>query len=159
MIQRIHQISALIFMALSGWMMWESWGLEYYTPVGPGGGFFPFWLGVVMGGMSFIWLVQVSRPAGRPAEGAFLPNRRGIVQILSMIAALVLMALLLDLLGFQLTMFLFLMFLLLIPGKQPVWLSLIISIIGSMGVYHVFGSYLDVKLPPSSLSLLTKLGL
>jgi putative tricarboxylic transport membrane protein len=64
-----------------------------------------------------------------------------------------------DFIGFQLAMFLFLVFLLRIPGKQTLWLTLIIALLGSVGVYHVFGSYLDVQLPVSSFALLAKLGL
>jgi putative tricarboxylic transport membrane protein len=157
--QRIHQVSALIFMALSGYMMWESWELEYYTPVGPGAGFFPFWLGVVMGAMSLTWLVQVSRPAGKPEEGKFFPDFKGRLQIISMITALVLTSLLIELLGFQLTVFLFFIFMLLFIGKQSIWMSLVISVISSVGVYHVFVRFLDVRLPLSSLSLLNQLGL
>lgn len=139
--------------------MWESWELEYYTPVGPGGGFFPFWLGAVMGAMSLIWLVQVSRPAGKPEEGKFLPDLKGRIQIVSMIAALVLTAMLMDLLGYQLTMFLFFVFVLLFIGKQPIWMSLVIAVIGSVGVFYVFVKFLDVRLPLSSLSLIAQLGL
>lgn len=157
--QRIHQVSALVFIALSGLMMWESWAMEYYTPIGPGAGFFPFWLGAVLGGLSVIWLIQISRPAGKPEEGKFLPDLNGRVQILSMIGALVLTALLLDLLGFQLTMFLFLLFLLLFIGKQSLWMSVVISLAGSVGVFHVFGKYLDVQLPLSAWSVLSHLGL
>ena len=157
--QRIHQVSALIFAVLSGLMMWESWEMEYYTPVGPGGGFFPFWLGVVMGAMSLIWLVQVSRPAGKPEEGKFLPDPKGRNQIVSMTAALVLTAMLMDLLGYQLTMFFFFVFVLLFIGKQPIWMSLLIAVIGSVGVFYVFSKFLDVRLPLSSLSLIAKLGL
>jgi len=157
--QRIHQVSALIFMALSGFFVWESWELEYYTPTGPGAGFFPFWLGVVMGGMSLIWLVQVSMKTGKPVEQNFLPGLKGRVQIISMIAALVLTALLMNLLGFQLSMFLFFIFMLMFIGKQSIWISLVISIISSVGVYHVFVKFLDVHLPLSSLSLLNQLGL
>ena len=157
--QRIHQVSALVFTVLSGLMMWESWELEYYTPVGPGGGFFPFWLGAVMGAMSLIWLVQVSRPAGKPEEGKFLPDLKGRIQIVSMVAALVLTAMLMDLLGYQLTMFLFFVFVLLFIGKQPIWMSLVIAVIGSVCVFYVFSKFLDVRLPLSSLSLIARLGL
>jgi putative tricarboxylic transport membrane protein len=157
--QRIHQVSALIFMALSVFFVWESWELEYHTPTGPGAGFFPFWLGAVMGGMSLIWLVQVSMKTGKPVEQNFLPGLKGRVQIISMIAALVLTALLMNLLGFQLSMFLFFIFMLMFIGKQSIWISLVISIIGSVGVYHLFVKFLDVQLPLSSLSLLNQLGL
>jgi putative tricarboxylic transport membrane protein len=140
-------------------MMWESLDLEYYTALGPGSGFFPFWLGAVMGFLSLTWFVQVSRPAGKPAEGTFFPDLRGRVQIIAMIVALVLTATLMDLLGFQLVMFLYLTFMLMFVGKQSIWMSLAIAVIGSVGVFHLFGKFLDVQLPSSSLSMLARLGL
>ena len=56
-------------------------------------------------------------------------------------------------------MFLFFFFMLLFIGKQSIWMSLVISVISSVGVYHVFVKFLDVRLPLSSLSLLNQLGL
>lgn len=157
--QRIHQGAALCFTAFSAFVVWESWNLEYYTPLGPGAGFFPLWLGVVMGGLSLIWLVQASGSKGRPKEGAFLPGREGMVRLLSVLGALVAATFMMDFLGYQLAMFLLLVFLLLVPGRQKIWLTLVVAILGSVGVYHLFGSYLDVQLPKASLTLLAGLGL
>jgi len=158
-VQRIHQIAALIFMASSALVVWESVDLEYYSNLGPGPGFFPFWLGTVLGVLSLVWLVQVTRPSGRPKDGPFLPGQAGIVRIVSTLAALVALAVLMNPLGFQLAMFLFLVFLLMVLGGQRLWVTLIIGLLGSVGVYHVFGSYLDVSLPVSSMAILAKLGL
>lgn len=157
--QRIHQTAALCYVAFSAFVVWGSWNLVYYTNLGPGAGFFPLWLGVAMGGLSLVWLVQVSGRKGRPKEAAFLPERGGIVRILSVLAAMVAVAVLMDLLGFQLAMFLFLVFLLLVLGRQGLWLTLIVALLGSVGLYHVFGGYLDVQLPPASLAFLARLGL
>jgi putative tricarboxylic transport membrane protein len=145
--------------ALSAFVVWESWNLEYYTNLGPGPGFFPFWLGIAMGGLSFAWLVPVF---GRPEKAkapAFLPQRAGLVRILSILAALAVMSGLMNLLGFQLTMFLFLVFLLMVLGRQALWVTLAVALLGSIGVYHLFGAYLDVPLPPAAVKFLAKLGL
>ncbi len=157
--QRIHQTAALGFLVLSAFVVWGSWNLEYYTNLGPGPGFFPLWLGVALGAVSLVWLIQVSGRTGRPKNAAFLPQRGGIVRILSVLAALVAIAVLMNVLGFQLAMFLFLVFLLLVLGRQALWLTLIVALLGSVGLYRVFGSYLDVHLPPSSWALLARLGL
>lgn len=157
--QRIHQGAALCFTAFSAFIVWESWNLEYYTPLGPGAGFFPLWLGGVMGGLSLIWLIQVSGGKGRPKEGTLLPGREGLVRLLSVLGALVAATLLMDFLGFQLVMFLLLVFLLRVPGRQTIWLTLVIALLGSVGIYHLFGSYLDVQLPKASLAFLAGLGL
>lgn len=157
--QRIHQAAALVFLAFAAILMWQSWSLEYYTKLGPGPGFFPFWLGVVLGGLVLVWLVQVSCRAGRPKEAAFLPERSGILRILAIIAALGATAGLMDLLGFQLAMFLFLGFLLRVLGHQTWWMTAIVTLLGSVGVYHVFGRYLDVQLPAASVAFLAQLSL
>jgi putative tricarboxylic transport membrane protein len=157
--QRIHQAAALCFVALSVFVVWESWNLEYYTNLGPGPGFFPLWLGITIGGLSLVWLVQVSGRKGRPKDVGFLPQRAGIVRILSILAALTAIAGVMNLLGFQLTMFLFLVFLLRVLGRQALWVTLAVASLCSVGVYHLFGSYLDVALPAASVTFLARLGL
>ncbi len=112
-----------------------------------------------MGGLSIAWLVQVSRQEGKSQEVAFFPERLGIMRILLTVVALVVMAGFMNLLGFQLTMFLFLVFLLRVLGGQALWVTLISALLGSVGIYHLFGRYLDVSLPPATVKFLAHLGL
>ncbi len=157
--QRIQQGAALCFIIFSALVVWGSLDLEYYTKLGPGAGFFPLWLGVAMGALSLVWLVQVFRRTGKPPKTASLPDRSGIVRILAIIASLVAAALVMNLLGFQVAMFLLLIFLLFVLGRQSVWLTVIIALAGSVGVYRVFVTTLDVQLPAASLAFLARLGL
>ena len=157
--QRIYQAAALGFITLSTFVVWESWNLEYYTTLGPGPGFFPLWLGVAMWGLSLVWLVQVSGRSGRAKGVALFHERAGIVRILSIIAALTVMAGFMNLLGFQLMMFLFLIFLLMVLGRQSLWVTLVTALLGSVGLFHLFVSYLDVPLPVATVRLLANLGL
>jgi putative tricarboxylic transport membrane protein len=157
--QRIHQIAALLFIAGSASVIWEALNLEYYTKLGPGAGFFPFWLGTALGVLSLIWLVQVSGPSGKPKEDAFLPGEGGTWRIVSILASLVVVSGLMDLIGFQLTMFLFVLFLLMILGRQKLPITLIIGLPGSVGLYHLFVNYLGVPLPVASFAVLANLGL
>jgi putative tricarboxylic transport membrane protein len=157
--QRIHQAAALSFLLFSALVMWASWGMDYYTKLGPGSGFFPFWLGISTGVLSFIWLIQVSLRSGRPKDAAFLPERTGIGRILAILAALATMAALMDLLGFQIMMFALIFFLLMVLGEQKLWVTLVIALVGSVGVYHVFSRYLDVQLPAAAVKFLAHLGL
>ncbi len=157
--QRIYQTAALCFIALSAFVVWESLNLEYYTTLGPGPGFFPLWLGVAMGGLSLVWLVRVSGRSGRLKDVALFPQRAGMVRILSILAALVVTAGLMNLLGFQLMMFLLLVFLLMVLGRQAIWMTLVVALLGSVGLFHLFGGYLDVPLPVATVRLLANLGL
>ncbi len=156
--QRIHQIAALLFMIGSAFVVWEAWNLEYYSKLGPGAGFFPFWLGTTLGILSFVWLVQVSRRSGKPKDDAFLPREGGTGRIVSILASLVVLGGLMKFIGFQLTMFLFMVFLLMFLGRQKLVMTLIVALSCSVGVYHVFVRYLDVPLPTASLAFLAKLG-
>ncbi len=156
---RIHQIAAVLFMAGSVLVVWEALNLEYYSKLGPGAGFFPFWLGTALGVLSFIWLVQVSRPSGKPKERPFLPRDGGTWRIVSILASLVVVSGLMNVIGFQLTMFLFLFYLLMILGRQKLVITSIIGLAGSVGVYHLFVNYLDVPLPVASFAALANLGL
>ncbi len=131
--------------------------LEYYTKLGPGAGFFPFWLGVVMGTLSMVWVVQLS--AAKARDSISIPDRAGIVRIVAIVGSLTIATLLMNLLGYQVVMFLLLVFLLLALGRQPLWLTIVIALAGSVGVYRVFVGYLDVQLPVASLALLAGLGL
>ena len=94
-----------------------------------------------------------------PKDVALFPQRAGIVRILSILAALVVMAGLMNLLGFQLMMFLFLVFLLMGLGRQAFWVTLVVALLGSVGLFHLFGGYLDVPLPVATVKLLANLGL
>jgi putative tricarboxylic transport membrane protein len=157
--QRIHQIAALLAMIGSAFVVWEAWDLEYYSKLGPGAGFFPFWLGTTLGVLSLIWLVQVSRRSGKPNEGSFLPSEGGTGRIVLILASLVILGGLMNLIGFQLSMFLYMVFLLMVLGRQKLLMTVIVALACSVGVYHVFVRYLDVPLPVASFAFLANLGL
>jgi putative tricarboxylic transport membrane protein len=157
--RRIYQVASLVFLAFSTYLVIESRQMEYYADLGPGPGFFPLWLGVVLGVLSIIWLFQVSRGPGEALEPGFIPNRRGLVRILSVLVAMALFSGVVEDLGFQLTMLIFLGLLLTTLGRQKLIVTAIVSLVGSFGVYYVFNHWLDVRLPASSIDFLRNLGL
>lgn len=157
--RRINRGASLFFLVGSGLVMMESHNLEYYTPLGPGPGFFPLWLSGILALLSLIWLVQLSRQPSEPTDGDFIPRGGALLRILAILGALALMGLLMDTVGFQSMAFAFLLFLLLVLGRQNPALTLAIAVAGSFGLYYVFTSYLDVPLPTSSIPFLMNLGL
>jgi len=145
--------------AFSAFVTWEAWRMEYYTSLGPGPGFFPFWLGVVMGGLSLVWFFQASHLKIGPKAASLLPQGEGMRRLLSVLVALLLSTFVMDYIGFQLSMFFLLVFLLRVHGQQGRWITLIVAVAGSAGIFHLFGSYLDVQLPRSAIAFLAALGL
>lgn len=155
---RVHQAASLLIIAFSTWVGFEAVHLNYYTRLGPGPGFFPFWLALLMGGLAAVWFVQLRL---RPLQGKaidFLPGRAGFLRIAALIISVVIFGLLLERVGFPVLMFAFLLFLLVALGRQSVAVTLVVSILGSFGVYYLFSHYLNVHLPASSIEFLRNLG-
>lgn len=139
--------------------MFGSISMKYYTELGPGPGFFPFWLSAIMGILTIVWLVRVLIGPREPLPEGLLPNRSGALRILSVLAALIVYALVSDILGFRVSMLAFLLFVLYGPGRQSVPMTIAIAILGSFGTYHLFHDVLDTHLPLSSIGILEDLGL
>ncbi len=155
---RVHQVSSLIIIAFSIWMVVESVQLNYYTPLGPGPGFFPLWLALSMAGLSTAWFIQLTF---HPLQGKaihFLPSRAGCWRIASLIVSVAVFGLLVERVGFSVLMFVFLLFLLTALGRKSALVTLAVSILGSFGAYYVFSHYLNVRLPQSGIEFLRSLG-
>jgi len=98
----------------------------------------------------------------RPAEGLpsdIVPERGGLLRVVSVVFALVVFAVLLEPIGFNLAMLGLLLFLLLAFGREYLILKIAISIAGSFGVHYIFERILRVPLPYSSIGFLRSLGL
>lgn len=156
---RVHQGASLLILSFAVWVMVSSMKLNYWTPLGPGPGFFPFWMAILMAALSIVWFVQLIR---QPVEGKasdFVPSRSALLRIGALILSVAIFGLLVDKIGFSIVMFVFLLFLLLVLGRQTnIVLTLVISFLGSFGVYFVFTRYLGLRLPPSSIEFLRYLG-
>jgi putative tricarboxylic transport membrane protein len=141
------------FAALGVYVLISSVDLGLWTSLGPGPGLFPFAMGAVLAAMSVLWLLQELKKPSAAGEGV----DRGLV--IAVVVSLVVLAAVLDLLGFQLSMFLFLMYHLKIRGKRTWISSLIIALAGSVGAFYAFNYGLNVALPVSAIPALNLIGL
>lgn len=155
--------------------------LGYWTSLGPGPGFFPMWLGILLCGLSVAWLVQVWRSTRRrgTSEGAGVghesPGLReaagapdldaddapeySLPTVVAILVSLCVLAAALEVVGYQLSMLVFLLFHLVVLGRRRLLFSLLLSLAGSFGVFVLFTRLLTVPLPASSLPVLRDLGL
>jgi hypothetical protein len=140
------------FAAVGIYVLVSSSALGLWTSLGPGAGLFPFAMGAVLVAMSAVWLVQELRSPSAKGEGV----DRGVV--ISVAVSLVILASVMDLLGFQLSMFLFLLYHLKIRGRRTWVSSLVIALLGSVGAFYAFNNGLNVALPVSSLAPLNLIG-
>lgn len=141
------------FAAVGVYVLVSSIELGLWTSLGPGPGLFPFAMGAVLAAMAVVWLVQELRRPSDAGEGA----DRGLV--LAVVLSLTLLAAVMDLIGFQLSMFLFLMYHLKVRGHRTWISSLITALAGSVGAFYAFNYGLNVTLPVSAFPLLNTIGL
>jgi putative tricarboxylic transport membrane protein len=152
--KRGWQIACLAFLGVSLVWMVESLGFPLQDALGPGPGFFPFWLSLVGVGLSAVLLVQVSRAStadGSPA--GVLPARPAALRVLRVLLGLLGATLLLEPLGFRLTLLLFNAYLLVALGVRRWWVVALFALTGSFGVFHVFYHWLKVRLPLGALGI------
>ena len=148
----VDRVSWSVLLLFGGFVVYESLQIKYYgSDFGPGPGFFSFWLGVLVVLLS---LYEIGRSLRRHESlpPGFFPGRAALPRIASLLGALVASVVLLERLGYSLTMFLFCGFLLRVLGKQPWWLTAILTLLGSFGTAFLFRQ-LQVILPGGFLGI------
>jgi putative tricarboxylic transport membrane protein len=154
----MHHVVSVAGILLGIWVCWRALALTYYTPLGPGPGFFPLWLGLLMAVFSCVVLVYGLRDRTDAGYELFLPPGRRS-EVLTTLAAIIAFAFLVERLGFALTMFGVLVCLLLVRGCRLFPTAIGIALLGSFGVALAFTKWLGVFLPPAPGGIFRFMGL
>ena len=142
--KRGWQAAVAVLLAVFAFFAFESLQLSLRDALGPGAGFFPFWLSLAGGGLGLVLLVQLHLGRADIESEALKFELRPVVLVLG---GLVVATAVLEWLGFRLAMLGLLVYLLLILGARN-WLAIgVFSLAGSFGVYHLFSALLKVPLP------------
>jgi putative tricarboxylic transport membrane protein len=120
--------------------------------LGPGPGFFPFWLSLIGGALTIAILVDTLR-SREPDAAGILPDGKAAAQAGAVLIALVAAAALLEPLGFRLTMLVFIAGLLAALGARSLPGIAVTALALSFGVFHVFYYWLKVPLPVGAFGL------
>ena len=129
--------------------IWQSLLLPLTDRLGPGPGFFPFWLSLFGVALAVALLVTTFREAADPSDSGarILPHGPGAARWLAIVGLLAAVTLVMDYVGFRLAMLVFNAALVIALGDRRWWVIALFSILGSFGVYYVFTTWLDVLLP------------
>ena len=144
---RLYRITGVVLLLLAGFVAVESLRFRYDTSLGPGPGFFPFWLAVLLGALAIVMLFQAGLGRLEPMPSDFFASRGGYLRMGAVVVAMVATTLLLEPVGFCLTMLAVYLFLLLTLGRQRAIVMALVALGGSFGVYHLFVRWLKVPLP------------
>lgn len=156
---RIHQGASVLFLALGAWLAWQGTRLGIQGMLGPGKGFFAFWVGLAMTLFAGLWFLRAAFGPAIAIDPEAVPPRDGLLRVVGVLAASVAFMLLLRPLGFNLSMLGLLLAVFFIADRSYPLLKIAIAIVASFGIHYVFEQLLRVPLPYSSFEALSRLGL
>lgn len=133
--------------------LWQSLLLSLTDRLGPGPGFFPFWLALIGAALAVGLLVQIWRevPAVANDDERILPHGPGGRRWAAIVLLLAAVTIAMEFVGFRLAMLAFNATLVVALGERRWWLVILFSVAGSFGVFYVFTTWLDVLLPTGLL--------
>jgi putative tricarboxylic transport membrane protein len=139
--KRGWQAAVALLLLVFAFFALESLRLSLRDALGPGPGFFPFWLSVGGGALGVFLLVQLHRQTETE------PLKFELRPVALVLAGLIVATALLEAVGFRLAMLALLPYLLAVLGVRNWFALAAFSLAGSFGVYHLFSGLLKVPLP------------
>jgi putative tricarboxylic transport membrane protein len=135
--------------------IWQSLLLPLTDRLGPGPGFFPFWLALIGVVLAIALLITTFREAADPADAEvrILPHGPGVKRWLAIVGLLAGVTVVMEFIGFRLAMLVFNAALVVALGERRWWVIAVFAVLGSFGVYYVFTTWLDVILPVGQFGL------
>ena len=146
------QVACLCLLGIFVPALVVSLGYSLTDALGPGPGFFPFWLSLIGAILAAAILVRVTLARGDEGTAVSVapdlaPDRRMAMQAIGVLIALTVAAALFEPLGYRLTMLPFVVSVLLVLGARSAIAIALTALAGSFGVFHVFYYWLKVPLP------------
>jgi len=150
--KKADQWSGLVLLVIAGFICWRSLSLSYGHIHNPGPGFYPLWLGIILGAMAIGLLLKTAWQKQRAKVlRDILSEKVRWEKVLFVLIALVLYGCLMNFLGYLIVTFLLMAFLLRFIEPQP-WKSVISwTLLGSAGSYLVFEVWMKLRLPKGFL--------
>ncbi|GAA1861344.1 tripartite tricarboxylate transporter TctB family protein [Asanoa iriomotensis] len=155
----VHQATAVVFVAAAVYVAATAPGLGLYDGRGPGAGLFPFVVAIGWAVLSAVWFVQITTGRSAGTEGRFFDSLDGARRVALLAGGIILLAVALPILGFQLATFVFVALFLGVYGRHHWVVTAAVALGASFGLFTAFTRLLDVSLPVSSIPFLVDLGL
>lgn len=147
-------IATLVMLVICLVTAYEATLLALFDRLGPGPGFFPFWLAALGAVLCLAILAQVARTAPDSANVTpVFPRGGDLGAVIAVLACLVIPPLFMDLLGYRLSIALFTAVSVAALGERRAWAIALFAVVAGFGTFHVFNNWLDVVLPVGVLGI------
>ena len=140
-------VASLFFLCVGVFFALYARRVEIGTFTEPGPGFLPFFGGLTLTAMSIALLLGTLIRQVAEVRSSFFPQKDSWKRVLSVFLALIAYNLLLTHLGFTLTTFFFIGFLVRFIFPQSMKRTLIVAVLSSIGARLLFINFLETQLP------------
>lgn len=149
--KRAEVACAVILLFLAGAVALEAIRLDIgWGDIGPKGGFFPFWLAVILGLSSLSVLIQTMSHWHQAKTKSFLAREQRNL-LLTVLVPIGLVIPLMATVGFYLTAFVYLFLYIWWTGSKRLWVNLTISIVFPVAIFFIFEKWFLIPLPKGLL--------
>jgi len=146
-----NRIAAIFFMTVGVFFALYARSVEIGSWHEPGPGFLPFWAGATLTAMAVALLLGSYARKSWAARPSFFPQSDSWKRVLATFLSLIAYNLLLTPLGFTLTTFLFLAFLVKFIFPQNWMRALLVALLGAAMARLLFINFLETQLPKGFL--------
>jgi len=146
--KRADMITGIVLLVLAGYVMWESMQMPPSATFGPGSGFLPFWVGVILAVLAGFLVASVwTRKMTQKDSVNPFPGAKALLAITGVLGGLAAYIFLIEVLGFLVDTFLYVAFLVGMVERQRWSLTLGVAIVTTASLYIVFQVLLGISLP------------
>jgi putative tricarboxylic transport membrane protein len=146
--KKADMITGVVLLALSGFVIQETWRMPPSATFGPGPAFLPFWLGVLLAVFATILFVSSwRRPATEKEHNAIFPGKQALLAITLVMVGLGIYIFLIEVLGYLADTFLFIVFLMKAVEREKWPLTLMIAVGTTAVLFITFQFLLQITLP------------
>lgn len=146
--KKAEMIAGVVLLLLSGLVIFGALQMPPPASFGPGAGFLPFWLGVLLAVLATILFVSAwrSQATMQDSEPLF-PGKQALFAITLVLVGLAVYILLIDVLGYVVDTFLFIVFLVRVVERESWPLTLKLAVAATAGLFIIFHILLGITLP------------
>jgi putative tricarboxylic transport membrane protein len=141
-------ITGFVLLALAGYVIWESSQMPQSATFGPGVGFLPLWLGILLAFFSIILIAGAwFRKTAGQVKGPLFPEKKALLAVVLVLVGLAAYILLIEVIGFIADTFLFVTFLMWFVERQKWLRTIATAVLTTGGLYIIFEILLKITLP------------